>query len=756
MSLMVRSDASATRRSAGPDLRLLRRGCSCLCVLAGLLACRQALAQTPTQTRAHDLQGGTAAQGGPPGALKRPAEASTASNPPPPAQAVTVYARRQYVPKDASAGTKTKTSILDVPQSISVITHDQLGLLQDQTLDQALQFTAGVNTGYQGNDPRFDYLILRGFIPPRYLDGLPEPTSTFAQSRLDLYGMDQVQVLKGPSSVLYGAIPPGGLVDEVSKRPQTKPFADLQAQFGSFDYREAAFDAGTPAAEGKVLVRLTGLFRDTDNQTDYVYTQRWFAAPSVSFVLSPDTTFTLLSHYQHDRTNTANQFLPAFGTLLPNPDGEITSSDYINEPNHDRFSRDQYDIGYQLDHTVNDQISLHQGVRFEDVKVIYDTLYGDGFTLGSKGLPTNYRLLNRASYYVNEDARDVGLDNNAEIRFDTGPLRHDLLLGVNYVHYRDDYGAGFGTAPPIDVFDPVYGAQFATPAVSSHTIETQDDVGEYGQDQIKWHRWIATLSAREDEVSTDTQNVISPTSTTSRDDTAFSWRGGLSYVFDQRLAPYFSYARSFVPTTGTAYNGGTFAPTTANQYEVGVKYQLGRRTLLTGAAYQLTENNALTNDPNHPFYSLQQGQERVRGIEIEDTTRLNDALSINGAYSYTDGEVTKSNDPATLDKRIPEVPRHQASLLVDYTFQTGLLRGFGAGVAGRYVGTVFGDTANIWRTNSYTVMDVLMHYDTRRYRLSLNATNVFNTEYLTSCDSAAFCFYGPRLNILGTVTVKLP
>lgn len=776
----------------GSRCRIVLQAGTCLLALLGLPAGHQAFAQEqPVQGTAHasgtprhprhprkavharpqhttpqraaagrDPQGAAAAQGGPEAAAPSPAEQSTSSNPSPPdarlasgAETVSVFGHRNYVPSDASAGTKTRTSILDVPQSISVITHDQLGLLQVQTLDQALQFTAGVTTGYQGTDPRFDYIMLRGFVPPRYLDGLPEPTSTFAQSRLDLYGMDQVQVLKGPSSVLYGAIPPGGLVDEVSKRPQTKAFGDINLQLGSFDYREAAFDAGTPLAGGKVLVRLTGLFRDADSQVDYVYTQRWFIAPSVSFILSPDTTFTVLSHYQHDRTNTANQFLPAYGTLLPNPFGEIGRGAFINEPNHDRFSREQYDIGYQLDHRVNDHVSLHQSVRFEDVKVIYDTLYGSGFTLGADGLPTNYRLLNRGSYYVNEDARDVGLDNNAEFKFATGPLRHDVLFGVNYVHYRDDYGVGFGVAPPIDVFDPVYGVQFATPAIGTHTIETQDDVGEYGQDQIKWNRWIATVSGREDEVSTGTRALLYGANT-SRDDTAFSWRAGLTYVFPQHVAPYFSYSRSFVPTTGTTYDGSTYAPTTGNQYEVGVKYQLGRRTLVTAAAYQLTENNALTNDPNHPFYSLQQGQERVRGIELEDTTRLSDALSINAAYAYTDGEVTQSNDASTLNKRITQVPRHQASLLVDYTFPTGVLRGFGFGAAGRYVGAVFGDSANVWRTPHYAVMDALMHYDTRRYRVSVNASNLFDTRYLTSCDSAAFCFYGPRRTILGTLTLK--
>lgn len=668
----------------------------------------------------------------------------------------TVTAYRHYVPTTQTTATKTTTSLLETPQSVSVVTHDQLGLLQTQTLEQALHYTSGVVTGSFGNDTRFDWLTLRGFTPPRYLDGLPLPTSVFAQSRLDLYDMNEVQVLKGPSSVLYGAIPPGGLVNEVSKRPQLTPFADVNLQLGSYDFRQAAVDAGAPLdANGKILGRITGVFRDANSETDYVNQQLWNVAPSLAFLVDPDTTLTILSHYQHDRTNTSNQFLPIQGTLLPDPYGQLSRGTYLGEPNHDRFSRTDYDVGYLLDHRVNDSISLHQSARYSDVNVGYDTIYGDGFVTDPvTGLPSDYRTVAREAYLVQEDTRNVVVDTNAEIRVDTGPLHHDILLGVNYIHNRDDYGVGFGSAPSIDAYTPQYGQQFAAPAISTHTITTQDDVGEYAQDQIRLGRFVGTLSGREDEVSTVTRNIITP-GTIERNDAAFSWRAGLTYLTGIGLAPYVSYSRSFVPTTGTTFGGTTFAPTTGSQYEVGAKYQLGRRTLVTGALFQLTENNALTNDPLHPFYSVQQGQERVRGIELEDATRLSDALSINAAYTYTDAVVTQSNAPADLGERVTLVPRHQVSVLGDYTFPRGRLAGLGFGAGVRYVGAVFGDAANLFRTPSYTLVDAIVHYDTPGYRLAVNASNLGDERFLTACYSSAFCYYGPGRSILATLTLKL-
>lgn len=665
----------------------------------------------------------------------------------PAAETVTVTGYRHYVPTDDGTATKTDTPILEVPQSVSVVTQDELRLLQVTNLEQATRYTAGIVSGSYGADDRFDWLTLRGFSPTKYLDGLQLPSAVFAQSRLDLYGMQQVDILKGPSSVLYGQVPPGGLVNMESKLPTADAFGEVQAQFGSFSSAQGAFDLGGPLDDqGQFLYRLTGLDRENDTQTDHVHDKRQFIAPAVTWNILPGMTLTVLSHYQYDRTGTTVQFLPAAGTLLFNPHGPIPEDTYVSEPDHDHFERREYDIGYKFDYRLNDTWSFHQGFRYGDVKATYDTIYG-------AGLQADLRTLNRYAYLVEEDANDLALDSSATAKFQTGPLAHQLLFGVDFRHGEDTDGTGFAAGPSIDVYAPVYGQTFPRPAYYTHTDQNQDQVGLYAQDQIKYGRAILTLSGRHDWVDTSTRNLLAG-GTTDQDDTNFSYRAGVNYLFDNGVTPYVSYAKSFVPTLGTDFAGTAFKPTTANQTEVGVKYQPpGYRSLVTIAGYDLTETNATTNDPVHEFASVQTGEVEVKGIEVEGVARLSDALSLNLSYAYTDSVVTRSNGD-DLGEQLTLVPKHQASALADYIVPDGAAAGLGFGGGVRYVGASFGDAANQWRAPSYTLFDAIVHYDLPHWRLSLNANNLLDRRYVATCNGANYCYFGASRTVLGTVSYR--
>jgi iron complex outermembrane recepter protein len=671
-----------------------------------------------------------------------PADAPAAD--PAATETVTVTALRHYVATDNKTATKTDTPILETPQSISVVTQDELQLLHVQNLEQATRYTAGIVSGSYGADDRFDWLTLRGFVPTKYLDGLQLPTAVFAQSRLDLYGMEQLDILKGPSSVLYGQVPPGGLVNMESKMPTDQAFGEVQGQFGSFASAAGAFDVGGPIDDqGQFLYRLTGLDRENDTQTDHVHDKRIFIAPAATWNIMPGMSFTFLSHYQYDRTGTTVQFLPSQGTLLANPFGPIPEDTYVSEPNHDHFERREYDVGYKFDYRLNDTWSFHQGFRFGDVKATYDTIYG-------AGLQADLRTLNRYAYLIEEDARDVSLDSNATARFQTGPLSHELLFGVDYRHGEDEDGTGFATGPSIDVYNPVYGAVFPRPAYYTWTDQNQDQVGLYAQDQIKWNRVVVTLSGRNDWVDTSTRNLLAG-GTTDQDDSAFSYRGGINYLFDNGISPYVSYSHSFVPTLGTDFDGTAFKPTTAKQVEVGVKYQPpGYRSLLTVAGYDLTETNATTTDPAHEFYSVQTGEAEVKGIEVEGVARLSDSLSLNLSYAYTHSEVTKSNGD-DLGEQLILVPKHQASALADYTLKDGPAAGLGFGGGVRYIGASFGDAENQWRAPSYTLLDAIVHYDLAHWRFSINANNLLDRRYVATCNGANYCYYGSSRTVLGTI-----
>lgn len=172
--------------------------------------------------------------------------------------------------------------------------------------------------------------------------------------------------------------------------------------------------------------------------------------------------------------------------------------------------------------------------------------------------------------------------------------------------------------------------------------------------------------------------------------------------------------------------------------------------------FNLVQKNVLTpaNDPSNPFAQVQEGEVEVNGVELEGVMRWRERLSINASYTYTDSEVTESNDPAVLGSRLMAVPKHKASLLVDYTFQDGPLAGLGAGAGVRHISSVFGDEANLWRTGSVTLFDAIIHYDTEQWRLAVNANNLFDKEYVQRCSSATDCFYGVKRQVVGSITRK--
>jgi iron complex outermembrane receptor protein len=661
---------------------------------------------------------------------------------------VVVTARRHYVATDTTAGTKTDVPLVETPQSVSVITHDEIELLQIQNLEQATRYTAGIISGSYGGDDRFDWLTLRGFTPTEYLDGLRLPTAAVAeaQSRLDVYALQQIEILKGPSSALYGQVPPGGLVNMVSKRPSADDFGEAQIQIGTFNQRQAAFDSTGPIDSGKtVLYRLSGLLRDTDAQVLYDHDRRSLLAPALTWLFAEGGSLTLLSHYQDDHTGTAVQFLPSQGTLVPNPNGQISTSTYTSEPNYDSYHRRAWDAGYDFDFRFDSAWSVHQELRYTDLYMHYNTVYGGGFQ-------SDLRTLNRYTYLVDSQARNLAFDTRARLQAATGPVEHDVLVGVDYYKSYDNSAVGFGLAPSLDLFDPVYGQPVTDPQISTHTLTHQDQTGIYVQDHAKIGQVALTLSGREDHVTTNTYDAIGHV-TTPQDDNKFSGRAGVNYLFDSGIAPYVSYGKSFTPTLGTDVTGRPFVPSTGVQYEVGVKYQpKGISGLFTVAAYQLTENDALTPDPNpaNIGFNVQTGRIRVRGIEFEGVTRLNDNLSVNFSLSYTDPIVARSNGP-DLDKQVPLVPKNQASGLVDYTIRSGPIAGLGFGAGVRYVGAVYGDSANQWQTPSYTLVDAIIHFDTKVWHAAINASNLFDKRYVTTCGSADFCYLGSRETVYLTL-----
>ncbi|KRG70903.1 TonB-dependent siderophore receptor [Pseudoxanthomonas dokdonensis] len=677
-------------------------------------------------------------------ALAQPAEDS----------AVELDAVQVQAPIATRSGTATKTGtpIAEIPQSVSVITDRQMQDRAVHGVEEALWFTAGAQGGQYGDDSRSDWMIVRGFEPARYLDGLAVVSGTWTgDSRIEPYGLERIDVLKGPSSVNYGAMPPGGLVNYVSKRPTEQSLHEVELQVGSENLLQAGFDLGGKLNDsGTWLYRLTGMARNSDSVIDQVHDDRYFLAPAVTWRPDQSTRLTILARWQKAETVEAGGFLPLEGTLEPGADGRrISPSFFAGEPGANDFDKDSQSLGYEFEHDFAAGSSFHQSARYMSSEVDASNanfgLFGlqDDFIPGSDPGRT---LLTRYYYPRLEKSKSFALDNNLQFKFRTGRAEHTLLAGLDYRRSRDDYASAFAFgAPPIDAYNPVYGADYQVPDFTAHTLQVQTQTGLYLQDQIKLDRWVFTLGGRQDAVNTRTEDKLNGGSS-DQSDQEFSGRVGINYLFDNGITPYIGYSQSFQPTIGTAFDGQAFVPTTGEQTEVGIKYQpAGGRLLATLAAYEITQQNTLTVDPDNALYSVQQGETRVRGVELEGRWNLGSGLSIHGAYTYTDSEVTESTAVDTIGKEIALQPGSQGSLGADYTITQGVLAGLGFGGAVRYTGSQYGDIYNVFETGSYTVFDASVHYDVAAWRFQLNANNVTDKEYVAVCNSAAWCYYGyPR------------
>jgi iron complex outermembrane recepter protein len=654
-----------------------------------------------------------------------------------------------YVATRTATGTKTDTPLIEIPQAISVVTRQQMDDRNVQNLNEALRYTAGVQAGDTA-DTTTESFSIRGFTTPYlsvYRDGLREMFRGF-DSVTEPYGLERIEVLKGPASVLFGQGMPGGIVNLVTKRPTDVDLREVQFQAGSFDRYQAAFDfSGRAPNTDNVLYRLTFLGRDSDTQVDYVPDDRVYLAPSLTFRSdSRDTTLTLLSSFQRDDTSFLDG-LPAMGTVLFNPNGKIPVSRFTGEPAWSDFERTSYTVGYIFDTKVTDAFSLHQIARFASSSY-------DRHQIQNRGLEADLQTIARRARLGFQESERFAIDSRAQYKFDAGFMKHDLIAGIDYSKAYFKTNMYQGNIDGLNIFNPVYGAPVSTPNLLFDDQETADQTGLYVQDQMKlWDSLNIVGGMRKDWASDRLKDKIGDTTAEQKDD-AITYRLGAIYDMPMGLAPYVSYAESFAPVSGTDRLGDLFQPETGVQYEAGIKYQpVGSRTSITFAAFDLTRSNVLTPDPVDIDFLTQTGEIRTKGIEVEGLGNLTEEITFIATYTYNDAEVTKSND-IDLGKRPTTVPAHMASFWGNYEFKNGPFDGlsFGAGV--RYIGNTPGDMENTFYVPSYTLTDAAIRYRYQGALFSLNANNVFDKEYVSTCYSDQSCYYGNGRSLIGSVTYK--
>jgi iron complex outermembrane receptor protein len=659
-----------------------------------------------------------------------------------------------YVAKEGATGTKTDTPIMETPQSVSVITRDQMDAQNVNDTGDVLRYTAGATAEPYGSDKRGLFFNLRGFNGSDdafYRDGLQLRGSLFAGfTSLDPYGAERYELLKGPASVLYGQISPGGLLNYVTKRPTEEAFREVELESGYPARGGGAFDLGGPMSEsGDLLFRLTGRGYHADSQVEYVDENRGYFAPALTWKPDDDTDITLLANFQYDRFGWSNQFLPASGTVLHNDHGQIPTSRLLSEPDWDDYEQYQVAFGYLAEHRLDETFTFRQNAR-------YAHFYNDQRGVFGLGLEDDGRTYDRAGDSGVSSSHAVVVDTQMEVKVPTDVgIDQTVLVGVDFIrNAMDDYGASYEVAT-LDIFDPHYGeSNFDSPEPYTDSDTVLRQIGFYAQDQVEIGDLTFVFGGRYDFAQVDTDDHLIEEVSKQRDE-AFTGRVGAIYNFDFGLAPYASYSTSFNPTVGTDANSTPFEPSEGKQVEVGLKYQPpGYDALITVAGFQIYETNTLTTDPDDPNFSVQRGEIRSRGIEVEAKTSLEFGLDLTLAYSFTEVELTKDED-GNKGNTPSATPRHRASLWGDYTIKQGDFANLGFGAGLRYTGESYGDDANSFEVADYAVVDAAIHYDYEAMTFAINATNLFNKKYVAACvDGDSGCYYGERLQVIGTVKYR--
>jgi len=666
------------------------------------------------------------------------------------------------VAKESASGTKTETPLLRTPQSISVVTRDQMDQQDPATVADALNYTSGVVTTYRGNSNRNDEVISRGFrYAPKLLDGLHFGLSSQngGAGQFDPWLLERVEMVRGPAGVLYGQVSPGGVVVMTSKRPTAQTIREVKLSTGNRHLAEAAFDFGGRLNDDNTLFyRLNAIGSTRHEFVKDNKQQRVAVAPALTWLPNEDTSFTLLTSYQNDPKAGSRNFLPRLGTLFSTSAGYVPYDFNVSEPDYDRSKREQASIGYSLEHSVNEAISFTQNLRLTHRDEDYKYLV---YNVNS---PVNDHTITRLAQHESQMTNEFGVDNQLKGVFDTGAVQHTLLGGLDYRYSHIDYKMyrDRGSDYPIDWANPTRTAVDAGRlALVSSDRKTLNQFGVYVQDQLEWNEWNLVLSGRHDWSQVNTRDRTSGGSEVSYNDNQFTGRAGLLYAFDNGISPYISYSTSFEPSLYQSAPGSDpLKPTTGKQAEIGVKYQILNDTLLTVSWFDITQKNLASFNRSTYFYE-QIGKVKSRGIEADLHAQPTPEIALMAAYTYTDVVTKDSNTAAEIGHSPAAIPRHAASAWGSYSVLSGALNGLTLGTGVRYIGDAPADAIGQYEVPHYTLYDAMAKYDLgqaaaslRGASVQLNVQNLSDKKYVSSCSGEYACFYGVGRTIIASLDYR--
>lgn len=644
---------------------------------------------------------------------------------------------------------KVDTPAQETPKSVSIIDRTDLEQHDVQKLDEALRYTPGFTSPY-GADNDAEWMFVRGFEPSVYLDGNRLYKEGFFAWVVEPFGLERVELVKGPSSVLYGETMPGGVINVVQKKPTDAPQGKVTFSAGNKDYQQLGVDVSDWANEdGSQRYRLVAMVNQKDGELDGTDSQRVYVAPSYSIDFSDDTSLTLLATFLKDDGVPQNGFLPVDGALYALPNGEkLSPSTNFGLPESDEFDKTQVSLGYQLSHQINDTWAFNQNFNYSYVDLFlhsssafqndcsgtcYSGQDNDPYTL------TRYTLINDG------DAQSFALDNNVLAQWQTFRWEHSFLTGFDVQHHENQW-IGNGNGVPVGTIDSV-SPTYTAVDVSSTLIDNEivkQQLGLYAQYQTKFdQKWILNAGGRYDSVKVESSGAYKD----ELDDGQLSLNAGLMYLADNGVSPYVSYSESFYVISSLDWQTNKlYQPIESDQVEAGIKYiPSWLDGFINLAWFDINQQDALSSgiDSTGQLLTKQSGTNtNTKGVELEARVAVTDNLMVNAGYTYLDAH--------TGDVRDSMTPRHLASGWATYDFSGLGLEGFTLGSGVRYTGSSI-DNSNNAQISSYLLWDAMASYAiNKQWNMQVNLSNLTDEEYLAGCDYGS-CYYGESRRMTATV-----
>ncbi|WP_242010249.1 TonB-dependent siderophore receptor [Acetobacter conturbans] len=704
-----------------------------------------------------------------------------------------------YVAKYSSASTKTDTPLTEIPNSIYVITKDQMVDQQSQTVQEVLRYMPGIysestgtaswGSGSVRSQGGGDF-TQRGFASTQYVDGLLSNTQASGEPAF----LDRVEALNGPSSVMYGQSGAGGLISMQLKKPTDTPLHNVTLGFGNWGRYESTIDLSDKITKsGNLKYRIAAIGVTQGTQTDHIDYHRVGVLPSIKWDIDNKTSLTLLGMYMYTPGDGSGNYYPLYGSLLSGKNGYIPRSRFLGDPQYNISGNKEAKFEYQFFHKFNKYLEFQQNFSYDNSRRFFNDTFGSGLATDGQTYSI-YGWKGNLGGNTSQIEKTVALDSRLIANFNTGPVSQTLLIGVDYRHIDEEWGLTYDRkAMTINIWDPIVSSHpdysaGSTDTLASYTYPSKlDQVGVYFQDQIKIKKLTITAGGREDWYDYDYHSTYSRQSVTlgnialeplaspiNQNSHAFTWRAGFTYNLDFGLTPYFSFSKSFNPQYGSILADGSAAqPLTGNQLEAGLKYIIPHTNVfLTAAAYHIKENHVLESSPDVVGKEIDGGTATSKGVELSAHANVTKDLRITASYSFNDMRYTRSNNTVNRydiygnslgkvplqGKYLNAYPRNMVNMFVDYTLPRDVFHGLGVNFGIRYIGFTYADTANSFKVPAHTLFDVGAHYDFSNIlpslsglKISLAMSNLTNERYVGSC-STNQCYYGQARRVYGNIS----